>query len=146
MFDARNLAFICFVLFVPHRAVAQGTAWIATWATSPQPLDGDPDEPLLQIEDQTVPVNHLLVHLLSSRSHRPDLSRRPFKHSNPLSVWAALHRCLSVVLQVYCQCPQNKPEGPRASPQPKDGDHARTGVPCERLNVKASRRSVHEGQ
>jgi lysophospholipase L1-like esterase len=54
MRDARNLAFICFVLFAPHRAVAQGTAWIATWAASPQPVDGDPDEPLLKIEDQTV--------------------------------------------------------------------------------------------
>jgi hypothetical protein len=54
MREARNLAFICFVLFVPHRAVAQRTGWMATWAASPQPADGDPDEPLLTIEDQTV--------------------------------------------------------------------------------------------
>jgi lysophospholipase L1-like esterase len=54
MRDARNLAFICLSLFVPHRAVAQGTTWIVTWAASPQSVDGDPDEPLLKIEDQTV--------------------------------------------------------------------------------------------
>src|ERR1700730_16847975 len=54
MRDVRNIAFICLALFVPRRVVAQGTAWIATWATSPQPRDGDPDEPLLKIEDQTV--------------------------------------------------------------------------------------------
>jgi lysophospholipase L1-like esterase len=54
MRDARNFAIICCLLFVPQRAAAQANAWIATWAASPQPVDADPDEPLLKIEDQTV--------------------------------------------------------------------------------------------
>jgi lysophospholipase L1-like esterase len=44
----------CLVLCVPRLAAASQDAWIATWATSPQPADPDPTEPLLQIEDQTV--------------------------------------------------------------------------------------------
>lgn len=54
MRTARNLALLCCLLFVPRLAPAQGNAWIATWATSPQLVDADPDEPLLKIEDQTV--------------------------------------------------------------------------------------------
>ena len=35
-------------------ARAQRNAWIAAWATSPQPVDPNPSEPLLKIENQTV--------------------------------------------------------------------------------------------
>ena len=53
-----NCAFGCFVLLVPRLAGAQRNAprntWIATWAASPQPSAPDPDEPLLNLEDQTV--------------------------------------------------------------------------------------------
>jgi lysophospholipase L1-like esterase len=54
MRDARTFALICCLLFLPRLAAAPQTAWIATWAASPQPVDADPDEPLLKIEDQTV--------------------------------------------------------------------------------------------
>jgi lysophospholipase L1-like esterase len=45
-------ALLCFVLAAPQ-PVPRG-AWVATWATSPEPADPDPDEPLLRIENQTV--------------------------------------------------------------------------------------------
>src|SRR5580693_9219819 len=54
MRDVRKLALTGCLPFVPQLAAAQGNAWIATWAASPQPTDADPDEPLLKIEDQTV--------------------------------------------------------------------------------------------
>jgi lysophospholipase L1-like esterase len=41
-------------LLIPAWAAAQRVAWIATWAASPQASAPDPDEPLLNIEDQTV--------------------------------------------------------------------------------------------
>jgi lysophospholipase L1-like esterase len=50
----RNLAVVCLLFFVPQPAAAQRNAWIATWAASPQPSAPDPQEPLLNIEDQTV--------------------------------------------------------------------------------------------
>jgi lysophospholipase L1-like esterase len=50
----RNCALVCLFLFVPQLAGALRNAWIATWAASPQPTAPDPDEPLLNIEDQTV--------------------------------------------------------------------------------------------
>src|SRR5271157_817372 len=50
----RNCALLCFLLFIPQMAGAPRTAWIATWAASPEPADSYPDEPLLKIEDQTV--------------------------------------------------------------------------------------------
>ena len=45
---------VCFFLFVPQVARAAQTKWIATWATSPQPVDASLNNPLLKIEDQTV--------------------------------------------------------------------------------------------
>jgi lysophospholipase L1-like esterase len=54
MRDVWKLALTGCLPFVPQLAAAQGNAWIATWASSPQPTDADPDEPLLKIEDQTV--------------------------------------------------------------------------------------------
>jgi lysophospholipase L1-like esterase len=58
MRELRSCALACFFLFIPQPAGvprdASRNAWIATWAASPQPTAPDPDEPLLNIEDQTV--------------------------------------------------------------------------------------------
>src|SRR6266516_4286197 len=37
-----------------HLGAAQGNAWIATWAASPEAADHDASEPLLNLENQTV--------------------------------------------------------------------------------------------
>jgi lysophospholipase L1-like esterase len=50
----QNLAVVCLLFLVPQPAAAPRNAWIATWAASPQPSAPDPQEPLLNIEDQTV--------------------------------------------------------------------------------------------
>src|SRR5271168_355316 len=50
----RNGALVCLFLFVPQLAGAPRNPWIATWAASPEPAAPDPDEPLLNIADQTV--------------------------------------------------------------------------------------------
>jgi lysophospholipase L1-like esterase len=47
-------ALLCFFSVVPLQIEAQRNPWIATWATSPQPAAPDPDEPLLNLENQTV--------------------------------------------------------------------------------------------
>jgi lysophospholipase L1-like esterase len=50
----RNCTLLCFISFlVPPAAPAQ-SGWVAAWAASPQPTQADPDEPLLNIENQTV--------------------------------------------------------------------------------------------
>jgi lysophospholipase L1-like esterase len=54
MRELRNCALACFLLFIPQLDGAPRSAWIATWAASPQPTAPDPDEPLLNVEDQTV--------------------------------------------------------------------------------------------
>jgi lysophospholipase L1-like esterase len=54
MSELRNCALVCFLLFVPQLAGAQRNAWIATWAASPQSAAPNPNQPLLNIEDQTV--------------------------------------------------------------------------------------------
>lgn len=54
MRELRNCSLVCFLLFIPQLAGARRTAWIATWAASPQPTAPDPNEPLFNIEDQTV--------------------------------------------------------------------------------------------
>src|ERR1700683_5389200 len=54
MRELRTCALVCFLLVAPQLAAAPQNAWIATWATSPQSVTPDPDEPLLKIEDQTV--------------------------------------------------------------------------------------------
>jgi lysophospholipase L1-like esterase len=52
-----SAALVCFLL-IPQLAGAQRnapqSAWIATWAASPQPTAPNPSKPLLNIEDQTV--------------------------------------------------------------------------------------------
>jgi lysophospholipase L1-like esterase len=50
----RNCALVCLFLFVPQLAGTPQNAWVATWASSPQPVDPNPNKPLLKIEDQTV--------------------------------------------------------------------------------------------
>jgi lysophospholipase L1-like esterase len=50
----RNAALVCLLLFVSQGAWAERNAWVATWATSPQSVSPNPDEPLLKIDDQTV--------------------------------------------------------------------------------------------
>jgi lysophospholipase L1-like esterase len=58
MSTLRNSAVACLFLLLPQLAGMLRNApqhtWIATWAASPQPTAPDPDEPLLNIEDQTV--------------------------------------------------------------------------------------------
>jgi lysophospholipase L1-like esterase len=54
MRELRNCSLVCFLLFIPQLAGAPRDAWIATWAASPQPTAPDPNEPLFNIEDQTV--------------------------------------------------------------------------------------------
>jgi lysophospholipase L1-like esterase len=53
----RNFAVACLFLCAPQLAGAPQNAprnlWIATWAASPEPTSPDPNEPLLNIEDQT---------------------------------------------------------------------------------------------
>jgi lysophospholipase L1-like esterase len=57
MIALRCCAFICcsflFVL-APQGASAQRDAWIATWTASPEPADPNPNEPILNLQDQTV--------------------------------------------------------------------------------------------
>ena len=50
----RTCTLACLLLFAPHLMAAPRTAWIATWAASSQAVAPDPNEPLLNIEDQTV--------------------------------------------------------------------------------------------
>jgi lysophospholipase L1-like esterase len=47
-------AFLAFLLFSSHFAMAQKPAWIATWTASPTTAEADPNEPLLNLNDQTV--------------------------------------------------------------------------------------------
>lgn len=56
MRELRNCALVCLLLIIPAGAPRSTppNTWIATWAASPQPTAPDPDEPLLNIEDQTV--------------------------------------------------------------------------------------------
>jgi lysophospholipase L1-like esterase len=51
---ARKCALVSFLLLVPQLATAQVKTWIATWTTSPESADPDRQEPLLNLEDQTV--------------------------------------------------------------------------------------------
>jgi lysophospholipase L1-like esterase len=48
------LALCGFLLLGPRLVAGQRDAWVATWAASPEPAPADPDEPLLNIENQTV--------------------------------------------------------------------------------------------
>ena len=50
----RNCALIFFIAFAAPRPVPAQSGWVAAWAASPQPTEANPDEPLLNIENQTV--------------------------------------------------------------------------------------------
>jgi lysophospholipase L1-like esterase len=50
----RICALVCFLIFISPLAGAQQTAWIPTWAASPEAADPNPKNPLLHIDDQTV--------------------------------------------------------------------------------------------
>jgi lysophospholipase L1-like esterase len=54
MTTLRTSALICFLLLVPGIAVAQPEKWVATWAASPEPADADPNQPILNLQNQTV--------------------------------------------------------------------------------------------
>jgi lysophospholipase L1-like esterase len=47
-------ALLLFFLLIPHFAMSQQRAWIATWTASPEAADPDPNEALLNLNDQTV--------------------------------------------------------------------------------------------
>jgi lysophospholipase L1-like esterase len=47
-------ALLLFFLLIPHFAMSQQPAWIATWTASPEAADPDPNEALLNLNDQTV--------------------------------------------------------------------------------------------
>lgn len=49
----RSCALICSFLLVPL-AEAQQESWIATWTASPEPADPDPNQPILNLQDQTI--------------------------------------------------------------------------------------------
>jgi hypothetical protein len=53
-FGQENYLAICLLLFALELVAASRNAWIATWATSPQSGTPDSQEPLLNIENQTV--------------------------------------------------------------------------------------------
>jgi len=54
MNNLRNCILLCSFLLGPALAGTVQNAWIATWAASVEPTAPDPDEPLLNIQDQTV--------------------------------------------------------------------------------------------
>lgn len=54
MNSLRKFLFFCSLLVFSNVSAAQRDAWVATWAASPEPGDPDPNEPMLNLEDQTV--------------------------------------------------------------------------------------------
>ena len=49
-----SCALICFFVLIPPLAAAQREAWIATWTASPEPANPDPNQPVLNLQNQTV--------------------------------------------------------------------------------------------
>jgi hypothetical protein len=49
-----SIALCGFLLPGPRLVAGPRDAWVATWATSPEPADADASEPLLNVENQTV--------------------------------------------------------------------------------------------
>jgi len=45
---------ICSLLLVNPVVASQLENWVATWAASPEPADADPNQPILNLQDQTV--------------------------------------------------------------------------------------------
>ena len=50
----RDCVLLCSLLLVPCLAAGQREAWIATWSASPEAADPDPNQPVLNLQDQTV--------------------------------------------------------------------------------------------
>jgi lysophospholipase L1-like esterase len=50
----RSCALICSLALVPSIAAAQREGWIATWTASSEPAEPDPNQPILNLRDQTV--------------------------------------------------------------------------------------------
>ena len=65
------------MLFISHCAVAQRPPWLATWATSAEAADADPDEALLELEDQTVRQRGRIRCAGSSDTESPHQRIRP---------------------------------------------------------------------
>ena len=49
-----RFAVICSLVFIPRLGPAQREAWIATWTAGPEPTDSDPNQPVLNLQKQTV--------------------------------------------------------------------------------------------
>jgi hypothetical protein len=49
-----KIALLFCLLFIPHFAMGQQPTWIATWTASPEAAEPDPNEGLLNLNDQTV--------------------------------------------------------------------------------------------
>src|ERR1700730_7550343 len=49
-----SCALICFFVLILPLAAAQREAWIATWTASPEPANPDPNQPVLNLQNQTV--------------------------------------------------------------------------------------------
>ena len=49
-----NGILVCILMLVSHLTEASQSTWIATWAASPEWADPDPNEPMLNLNDQTV--------------------------------------------------------------------------------------------
>ena len=47
-------AVICSLVLIPRLGLAQHEAWIATWTASPEPTDSDLNQPVLNLQNQTV--------------------------------------------------------------------------------------------
>src|SRR5258706_6825267 len=47
-------ALLFFLLFISSFAMGQRPKWVATWTASPEAADLDPNEPLINLNDQTV--------------------------------------------------------------------------------------------
>ena len=54
MSSLRGCVLLCSLLLVPCLAAGQREAWIATWSASPEAADPDPNQPVLNLQDQTV--------------------------------------------------------------------------------------------
>jgi lysophospholipase L1-like esterase len=50
----RICALICSLALIPPIAAAQREGWITTWTASPEPAEPDPNQPILNLRDQTV--------------------------------------------------------------------------------------------
>lgn len=50
----RNFVLICCLLLISRLGATEPYAWVVTWTASPEAADPDPNEPMLNLQDQTV--------------------------------------------------------------------------------------------